>query len=338
MRFLSWLVGLALLALLAFFCVNRNAPRIESELTASSQAALQQAGLSPALVSLLSVDGRDACLPTITDPEIADRAYQAVASVRGVRVVNTDCGELQLAEPFFHARRTDDGILIEGAIIPDETSRIYGVVNALGPSVPVAREILTEGVADAEWTQELPAAIRLLAARVLDPEISVRDGKVTVSGRVPTERVREGVIERLGQMFPGFEIVDRLETRPHETAAELQRALDQFVASRVVEFEFDSDALTAQGRNTVGEVAATLASLPGLRVEIAGHTDSVGEDDFNMDLSQKRAEAVRNYLVELGLERGRFETVGFGETRPIADNETEEGRQRNRRTEFRVLD
>ncbi|MCL7975272.1 MAG: OmpA family protein, partial [marine benthic group bacterium] len=191
---------------------------------------------------------------------------------------------------------------------------------------------------DAAWTGELPSAIRLLAARVLDPEISIKDGQVTVSGRVPTERVRQGVIERLGQLFPGFEIVDRLETRAHETADELQRGLDQFVASRVVEFDFDSDALTAEGRATVEEVAATLASLPGVRVEIAGHTDSVGEDDFNMDLSQRRAESVRNYLVELGLARDRFDTTGFGETRPIADNETEEGRHRNRRTEFRVLD
>jgi outer membrane protein OmpA-like peptidoglycan-associated protein len=64
----------------------------------------------------------------------------------------------------------------------------------------------------------------------------------------------------------------------------------------------------------------------------------VGEDDFNMDLSQRRAESVRDYLVELGLARGRFDTAGFGETRPIADNETPEGRQRNRRTEFRVID
>jgi outer membrane protein OmpA-like peptidoglycan-associated protein len=337
MRFLSWLVGLALLALLAYFCVNRNAPRIEAELTASSQAALQAAGLSPDLVSV-TVDGRDACLPTIADAAVADQAYQAVASVRGVRVVDTGCGEMSFAEAYFYARRTDDGILIEGAMIPAEADRVYGVVNALGPSVPVAREIFTENVSDAAWTDELPAAIRLLAARVLDPEISVRDGVVTVSGRVPTERVREGVIERLGQLFPGFEIVDRLETRPHESAEELQRGLDQFVASRVVEFEFDSDALTADGRRTVEEVAATLASLPGLRVEIAGHTDSAGDDDFNMDLSQRRADAVRNYLVELGLQRDRFETVGFGETRPIADNETEEGRQRNRRTEFRVLD
>ncbi|MCL7956830.1 MAG: OmpA family protein [marine benthic group bacterium] len=335
MRFLSWLVGLALLALLAFFCVNRNAPRIESELTAESQAALQAAGLSPALVSF---DGRDACLPTIADPELADQAYRTVEAVRGVRVVNTGCGELKLAEPYFHAKRTDDGILIEGSMIPDEASRVYGVVNALGPSVPVAREIVTDGVGDAAWTGELPSAIRLLAARVLDPEISIKDGQVTVSGRVPTERVRQGVIERLGQLFPGFEIVDRLETRAHETADELQRGLDQFVASRVVEFDFDSDALTAEGRATVEEVAATLASLPGVRVEIAGHTDSVGEDDFNMDLSQRRAESVRNYLVELGLARDRFDTTGFGETRPIADNETEEGRHRNRRTEFRVLD
>jgi OOP family OmpA-OmpF porin len=335
MRFLSWLAGLALLALLAYFCVNRNAPRIEAELTAQSQAALEAAGLSPALVSF---DGRDACLPTITDASLAGQAREIVAAVTGVRVVNTGCGEIALADPYFHARRTDEGILIEGSLIPEEANRVYAVVNALGPSVPVTRQIGTDGVADAAWTDVLPDAIRLLAARVLDPEISVKDGVVTVSGRVPTEAVREGVNERLLELFPGLEIEDRLEVRPHVNAAELQRGLDQFVASRVVEFEFDSDVLTSEGRETVAEVAATLASLPQVRVEIVGHTDDVGEDDFNMDLSQRRAESVRDYLVELGLARGRFDTAGFGETRPIADNETPEGRQRNRRTEFRVID
>lgn len=335
MRFLSWLVGLALLALLAFFCVNRNAPRIEDELTVESRAALQAAGLSPALVSF---DGRDACLPTIVDRSLAEQAYAIVEAVRGVRVVTTGCGEIALADPYFHAKRADDGILIEGALIPEEADRVYGVVNALGPSVPVTQAIGTEGVADAAWTDMLPDAIRLLAARVLDPEISVKDGVVTVSGRVPTEGVREGVIARLMELFPGFEIEDRLEVRPHVDAAELQRGLDQFVASRVVEFEFDSDVLTPGGRQTVAEVAATLASLPQVRVEIAGHTDDVGENDFNMDLSQRRAESVREYLVELGLARARFATTGYGETRPIADNETPEGRQRNRRTEFRVID
>jgi OOP family OmpA-OmpF porin len=105
-----------------------------------------------------------------------------------------------------------------------------------------------------------------------------------------------------------------------------------------VEFEFDNDVLTAEGRETVEEVAALLRSLPGVDVEISGHTDSTGDDAFNLDLSQRRADAVRTYLVEQGLSGARFETAGFGETRPIADNDTPEGRQRNRRTEFRVIE
>ena len=77
MRFLSWLVGLALLALLALFCVNRNAPRIEAELTADAQAALTTAGLDPELVSL---DGRDACLPTIPSTAFASLTPGVVKS------------------------------------------------------------------------------------------------------------------------------------------------------------------------------------------------------------------------------------------------------------------
>jgi OOP family OmpA-OmpF porin len=335
MRFLSWLVGLALLALLAFFCVNRNAPRIEAELTADARAALTGAGLDPALVTL---DGRDACLPTIPDADLAARARQVVESVNGIRVVDTGCGEIAMSKPFFRAERAADEIIIEGSMIPGEASRVYAVVNALGPSVPVIQRIATDVVADEAWTGSLPDAIRLVAARVLDPALTVEDGVVTVSGRVPSEEVRDGVILRLEQLFPGFEIVDRLEVRPPETGIELQRGLDQFVASRVVEFEFDSDQLTAEGRETVEEVAALLSSLPGINVEISGHTDSTGDDEFNLDLSKRRADAVRTYLVEQGLAGARFETAGFGETRPIADNETPEGRQRNRRTEFRVIE
>lgn len=335
MRFLSWLVGLALLALLAFFCVNRNAPRIEAALTADAQAALQAAGLDPALVTL---DGRDACLPTIPDTELAAEARRIVESVNGIRVVNTGCGEIAMSKPYFRAERAADEIIIEGSMIPGEASRVYNVVNSLAPSVPVVRRIITDGVADEAWTDALPDAIRLVAARVLDPALTVEDGVVTVSGRVPSEGVREGVIQRLEQLFPGFKIVDRLEVRPPETGIELQRGLDQFVASRVVEFEFDSDVLTVEGRETVTEVAALLESLPGVSVEISGHTDSTGDDAFNLDLSQRRAVTVRDFLVEQGLSGSRFETDGFGETRPIADNETPEGRQRNRRTEFRVIE
>jgi outer membrane protein OmpA-like peptidoglycan-associated protein len=72
-------------------------------------------------------------------------------------------------------------------------------------------------------------------------------------------------------------------------------------------------------------------------VEIAGHTDDVGSDEMNMDLSQKRAEAVRNYLINKGIAASRIVAKGYGETQPVAPNDSDEGRAKNRRTEVRLV-
>ncbi len=74
-----------------------------------------------------------------------------------------------------------------------------------------------------------------------------------------------------------------------------------------------------------------------MRVSVQGHTDSVGTEAGNMRLSQKRAEAVRAYLVQKGVAADRLEAVGYGPTKPIATNKTAKGRALNRRTEFRIL-
>ena len=72
-------------------------------------------------------------------------------------------------------------------------------------------------------------------------------------------------------------------------------------------------------------------------VEVSGHTDSVGSDQFNQRLSEQRASAVGNYLIGQGLQRERFEIVGMGEQYPVADNRTDQGRALNRRLEMRVV-
>ena len=82
---------------------------------------------------------------------------------------------------------------------------------------------------------------------------------------------------------------------------------------------------------------ASIARNCGARLEIAGHTDSVGDATVNMKLSQRRADAVRKYLVRSGVPAERVEAHGYGETQPIADSSTDDGRQTNRRIEFRVL-
>ena len=104
-----------------------------------------------------------------------------------------------------------------------------------------------------------------------------------------------------------------------------------------VTFDFNSASLKSQFRPALDGVATTLADYPQTVVEISGHTDAVGSDAYNQRLSEDRAGSVANYLVGKGLVRERFEIVGMGERYPVASNDTDDGRARNRRVEIRVV-
>jgi OOP family OmpA-OmpF porin len=104
-----------------------------------------------------------------------------------------------------------------------------------------------------------------------------------------------------------------------------------------VNFELNSATLTPSATATLRRVTDALRGEPNLRAEIAGHTDSSGSDDYNLRLSQQRAESVLSFLVQQGIDRGRLTARGYGETRPVADNSTALGRESNRRVEFTVL-
>lgn len=104
-----------------------------------------------------------------------------------------------------------------------------------------------------------------------------------------------------------------------------------------VTFDFGKANLKSQFYPALDNVASTLAQFNQTIVEVSGHTDSVGSDAANQTLSVQRANAVGNYLIGRGLVRERFEIVGFGETRPVASNDTDSGRALNRRVEIRVV-
>jgi outer membrane protein OmpA-like peptidoglycan-associated protein len=107
---------------------------------------------------------------------------------------------------------------------------------------------------------------------------------------------------------------------------------------RGVNFETDSADLTASSRSILDSVAASLKEWSEVRVEVAGHTDSVGAESYNQQLSQRRAESVRDYLAGKGVDKSRMTARGYGETHPVADNKTKEGRGENRRVELRKID
>jgi OOP family OmpA-OmpF porin len=104
-----------------------------------------------------------------------------------------------------------------------------------------------------------------------------------------------------------------------------------------VMFELNSADLTAESRPVLARVADDLKKYPRLRVELQGHTDSSGSDEYNLKLSERRAQAVRDYLIAQGVSSEQVEARGYGETQPIASNSTAEGRARNRRVVMKVL-
>jgi len=103
-------------------------------------------------------------------------------------------------------------------------------------------------------------------------------------------------------------------------------------------FEFNKATLLPRSEETLDRVARSLLDWPEVRIEVAGHTDWIGSDAYNQDLSRRRAQAVREFLLARGVPAERMTAQGYGESRPIADNHSDEGRSKNRRVELRRLD
>jgi OmpA-OmpF porin, OOP family len=101
-------------------------------------------------------------------------------------------------------------------------------------------------------------------------------------------------------------------------------------------FDTGKSSIKATSYTELNELYNALKEMPSLEIEISGHTDNVGAPEENMKLSQERADAVRNYLIKKGIAATRIVAKGYGDTQPIAYNDTEQGRAKNRRTEVRI--
>lgn len=104
-----------------------------------------------------------------------------------------------------------------------------------------------------------------------------------------------------------------------------------------IEFDYDQSTIRPESMSQVQQVANAMRTYPKMRLEIRGHTDDRGGEEYNQKLSEQRAEAVAQALAEMGIERTRLEVKGFGKSLPIVPNDSDDNRRRNRRTEFVIL-
>ena len=194
------------------------------------------------------------------------------------------------------------------------------------------------------WSVRMLAAVDALSelsngAVVVTPDIITVRGNTGSTGA--NGRISRLLIERLGEQAE-FEIdvtyveaLDPIAGLP--TPEECVDKILGLTSERKIIFDPGSATLTAESGALVDDIAEVLRRCADLKLEIAGYTDSQGRDSMNLDLSQQRANSVLSALRDRRVPVGSFEAVGYGEADPIADNGTEEGREANRRIEFRLI-
>lgn len=155
---------------------------------------------------------------------------------------------------------------------------------------------------------------------------------------VPADRDFVLMVEAPGHLFHSERVeAGSIQGRRAQDFRLEPLAADAEVVLRNVFFESGSAALSTASAPELREVAAWLAGNPQVRLEVGGHTDDVGQAQDNLSLSSQRAEAVRQFLVDAGANGDQLTAVGYGQTRPAAEGQTEEARRQNRRTSLRVL-
>ena len=125
------------------------------------------------------------------------------------------------------------------------------------------------------------------------------------------------------------------EQRAKDAIADIEKRIERGELPKI-EFDFDMDEITPESEPTLMLVADLLIANPRLKVFVLAHTDSIGTEEYNLDLSERRAKSVKSNLVQKGVAPPSIRFKGLGFSRPIADNSTDWGRAKNRRVEFRV--
>ncbi|WP_372612465.1 OmpA family protein [Aquicoccus sp.] len=194
-----------------------------------------------------------------------------------------------------------------------------------------------------EWTVRVLAGIEALS-KLSNGAVTVSSDRIAIKGNTGDSEARSMISrllsEKLGEAAR-FEIdvtyqeeLDPVAALP--TPEECAEQIEAIQAERKISFEPGSDTIDTGARETLDEIADILKECGPIHLEIAGHTDSQGREVMNQQLSQARAQSVLNGLRERRVLTSTFSAVGYGETQPIADNDTEEGREANRRIEFRI--
>lgn len=149
------------------------------------------------------------------------------------------------------------------------------------------------------------------------------------------------VVKREGYLFhsENFNLPDSAAFQESNINVALKRIeIGNTIVLRNIFFDFNKATIRNESANELARLIKLLKDNPRVKIELSSHTDNIGSDDYNLKLSDSRSKSVVDYMIGHGIPASRLVAKGYGETQPIESNDTEEGRQNNRRTEFKILD
>ncbi len=177
-------------------------------------------------------------------------------------------------------------------------------------------------------------------SRLSTGTLVVSDREVKLSGDAFHDAAAAQIRAGLGKDFPqGWQFKADISVKPAAApvdATVCQQLFSDLLAKGKIRFVSGRATIDPDSAGLLDRLIETALRCPATNIEIAGHTDADGEDGFNQALSEKRAQAVADYLVKAGLPAGRFTATGYGSSQPVAANDTDEGKAQNRRIDFLV--
>jgi len=260
-----------------------------------------------------------------------------------------------VAKPYrWSVSKTASGVTVRGSVADDtvRNANIELVKSKLGVSEVTDKQVIARGTPDGyDAARELVVGqVRYLDAgqgNIVDQSLSIsgRAKNANIKNlvdRIVSKRVPDGYTASTNITFPKSEVIKGgtvvfKEPEPEATVEACQAGIVAAVNDRKIQFQTARAIILPESEPVLKSVLDAALKCPDLRIQVGGHTDSRGRDTYNQGLSEARAASVVEYLTANGMDAEKLDAKGFGETQPIGDNGTAEGRAQNRRIEFNVL-
>jgi len=353
----KWFWGIVILAILSLLWSLITAPKNSALMGEDIRNALAGAGYSETQVDM------SGNVATLTGEAVSEKTKTEI----GTLAANTTCSKckdkntwhevkndmtvkkapvLPTQSPYtFSATKAENGRVVLNGYVQNEKQRqrVLARAKAAYSSVLDRKVRVANGAPNGDWETVLNQNIDDL--KLLDSgRFTMEDASSVISGTTSAADLRDGINER-ALSLTGYKgaasitVPDAANVNVGEiqSVAICQTLLDDLKRGKKINFAYDKAEIRgAESFDLLNALASAAKQCSSFQINIEGHTDSDGADDYNLRLSEDRANLVVAYLSENGVERNRMTAAGLGETRPIGDNSTDAGKAQNRRIEFIV--